>query len=115
MNCQDLNSVLDTHAPEQLGSAQRRDIEQHFASCQTCREAWAVYDELVATPIPETPRDLRRSIAVALEEQEPSDAIKARRSIIIGSLLVVGATVATTFTLGLGQHERYAPEPDQAC
>ena len=105
MNCQDLNSVLDMHAPEELSSAQRRDIERHFASCQTCREAWAVYNEFVTEPIPETPRDLHRRIATALEEQEPSDAGRVRRSIIIGSVLVVGAAFATTLPFGLAQRE----------
>ena len=114
MNCQSLSSVLDLHAPEELSAAQKRDIEQHFASCQTCREAWAVYEELIVAPIPETPRGLQRRIATALEEQAPSDAFRSRRSIIIGSVLVVGATVATTFTFGLTQEKRMHLEPEHA-
>jgi hypothetical protein len=109
MNCQELNAVLDTHAPEQLGSAHKRGIEQHFASCQACREAWAAYSEVVAAPIPEAPRDLHRRIATALEEQEASDAGRVRRSIIIGSVLVFGAALAAPLTLGLAQRERICP------
>jgi hypothetical protein len=112
MNCQDLNCVLDTHAPEQLSSVQKRDIERHFASCETCREVWAVYNEFVAEPIPAMPQDLHRRIATALEEQEPKDAGRVRRSIIIGSVFVVGTTLAT-LTLGLAQRERMCPRtPD---
>lgn len=109
MNCQDLSSVLDMHAPDELSPGQKRDIERHFASCQTCREAWAVYDELVAEPLPETPRDLHRRIATALEEQEASDARRVRRSILIGSVLVVSAGLATSLTLGLAQREPMCP------
>jgi hypothetical protein len=109
MNCQDVHSVLDTHAPEDLSSAQKKDIERHFGSCEMCREAWAVYNEFVAQPIPETPRDLHRRIATALEEQAPTDAGRVRRSIIIGSVLVAGAAMATTLGLGLASPERMCP------
>ena len=73
MNCQDLNSVLDTCAPGEVSAGQKRDIERHFASCEECREAWAAYREIVTQPIPDTPRDLERRIATALDEQEASD------------------------------------------
>jgi anti-sigma factor RsiW len=109
MNCQNLNSLLDMQAPEELSAAQKRDVESHFASCATCREAWAVYNELVAEPIPDAPRDLHRRIAMALEEAEPSDAGRLRRSIITGGALVVGAALAKTLTLGWAQSERMCP------
>ena len=106
MNCQDLNSVLDTHGPGELSPAQKRDIDLHLVSCRTCREAWAAYNELVAEPIPETPRDLHRRIETALEDPGTSDVSRARRSIIIGGACVVGAALATTITVGLPQRER---------
>jgi len=106
MNCQDFNSVLDTLALTELSAAQTRDIERHFASCQTCRDAWAAYRELAAAPIPETPPGLHRRIATALEEQEQSDAHRLRRTIITGGMLVAGAALATTLSLGLVQNER---------
>ncbi len=109
MNCQELNTVLDTHASDQLDAAHKRDIERHLASCQACREAWAAYNELVAAPIPDTPRDLHHRIATALREQASSEASPVRRSIIIGSVFVAGATLATTLTLGLAQRERASP------
>lgn len=109
MNCEKLNTVLDTHAPEQLSSADKRDVERHFASCQTCRDAWAAYNEFVAAPIPEAPRDLHRRIATALEEQEASDASRVRRSIIIGGVLVFGAAATMPLTFGLAQRERICP------
>lgn len=114
MNCQSLSSVLDSHAPGELGSAQKRDVDEHLASCRTCREAWAVYAEIVAVPIPETPPGLQRRIATALDEQEPGVAFRSRRSIIVGSVLVAGATVATALTFGLTQQERMRLQPDHA-
>jgi len=109
MNCRNLNSVLDSQALEELSFAQKLDIELHFASCRECREAWAIYSEIVAAPIPDTPRDLRRRIAAALDEQEPGDVVRARRSIITGGALVVGAALATTLTLGLTPREPACP------
>ena len=94
MNCRNLNSVLDSQALEELSFAQRRDIERHLASCRECREAWAIYREIAAAPIPDTPRDLRRRIAAALDEQAPGDVARVRRSILTGGALVVGAALA---------------------
>lgn len=102
MNCQDLNFVLDTHPPEELSSEQKRDVERHLASCQTCREAWAAYSELVAEQVPETPRHLEGRIESALGAEEPTDASRVRRSILIGSLLLAGSAAA--MTLGLAPH-----------
>jgi anti-sigma factor RsiW len=105
MNCQDLNSILDQHVREDLSFAQTRDIERHLATCQACRDAWAVYNELVAQAIPETPQDLHRRIATALDGQELEHERRVRRSILVGSALVVGAAVVKTLSLGLEQRE----------
>jgi hypothetical protein len=103
MNCESFNSVLETCDPDELSAAQKRDIERHLASCHECREAWAVYDELVKEPIPATPPDMHRRIFKALDEQEPSDPGRVRRSIITGGALVIGAALATKLTFGLGE------------
>ena len=106
MNCQELHSVLDVHRQEDLSPAQRLDIESHFASCETCRETWAVYRELCAAPIAETPKDLRRRIAAAIDAKASHDVRRVRRSIILGGVLVVGAAMAKTLSLGVEQRER---------
>jgi predicted anti-sigma-YlaC factor YlaD len=107
MNCQELNSVLDTHPQNELSSSQRREVEGHFSSCRACREVWAAYGELIAEPIPETPQNLNRRIAAALDEQEADHAVRVRRSIVLGGVLFLGAAMATT--LGVVQRERMYP------
>jgi hypothetical protein len=52
---------------------------------------------------------LHRRIATALEEQEPTAASRVRRSIILGSVLVAGAAMATTLGLGPASPERMCP------
>lgn len=107
MNCQELHAFLDTHAPTDRSSPQRRDIDRHLASCPTCRESWAAFNEVAAAPVPRTPPALQRRIAAALEAEEPGEARRAaRRSIVVGSLFFAGAAVATTLTLGFEPRER---------
>jgi hypothetical protein len=106
MNCQELHAILDTDPREKLTAAQQQDVETHFGSCQLCREAWAVYRELVSERIPQTPRDLQRRVAKAIDAKTPEKVRRLRRSIVLGSVLVVGAAVAKTLSLSPERSEQ---------
>jgi hypothetical protein len=106
MNCQELHAILDTHSQENLTAEQQHQIEVHFSSCQTCGEVWAVYREFVSEQIPQTPPDLQQRIAAALDAEAPEKVRGLRRSILLGSVLVVGAAVAKTLSLNLERGEQ---------
>jgi hypothetical protein len=106
MNCQELHAILDTDSQEKLTAAQQQDVETHFGSCQTCRETWAVYRELVSEQIPQTPRDLPQRVAKAIDAKAPEKVRGLRRSIVLGGVLVVGAAVAKTLSLNLERSEQ---------
>ena len=99
MNCQELHAILDTHSQETLTAEQQHEIEMHFGSCHTCSEVWAVYREFLAEQIPQTPPDLQQRIAEAVDAKAPEKLRGLRRSILLGSVLVVGAVVAKTLSL----------------
>ncbi len=103
MNCQEVNFILDARAPEELGPTERQAVELHFTSCQGCRDAWAAYRELASQPIPKTPPDLRLRIATALAARAPAETRWPRRSLLLGSVLAVGAAVAAGVALQVAQ------------
>lgn len=106
MNCQELHAILDTHSQENLTAEQQHEVEVHFGSCQTCCEVWAVYREFVSEQIPQTPPDLQQRIAEAVDAKAPEKVRSLRRSILLGSVLVVGAAVAKTLSLNLERGEQ---------
>lgn len=101
MNCEQVSSVLDAHAPEALTLRQRQDVDRHFASCCECRAAWAAYRELAAETVPATSRGLARRIAAALAAYGPVRARTLRRSFALGAALAVGVAAAATIALQL--------------
>lgn len=96
MNCQEINFLLDANSPEDLSIRQKQAVDQHFESCQACREAWAAYREVSALQIPQTPQILRSRIAVAVA---PNEVRAIRVPFIIGGVLAVGAAVAAAVAL----------------
>lgn len=96
MNCQEINDILDSSASDEFREEQKQAIERHFESCEACRAAWAAYREVSALQIPRTPPQLHSRIAAALA---PTEAHSGRRSLIVGSMLVLGAAVAATVVL----------------
>jgi hypothetical protein len=103
MNCQEVNFMLDVHAPEDLRPGERQTVELHFASCQACRDAWAAYREIAAQPIPKMPQDLRLRIAVALAARAPAETRWPRRSLLLGGVLAVGAAVAAGIAMQVAE------------
>ena len=103
MNCQEVNFILDARAPEELGPSERQSVELHFTSCPGCRDAWAAYRELAAQPIPKTPPDLRLRIATALAARAPAETRWPRRSLFLGGMLVVGASVAAGIAMQVAE------------
>jgi HEAT repeat protein len=99
MNCQEINFLLDANSPEEHSISQKRAIDQHVESCQACREAWAAYREVSAIQIPQTPESLHSRIMAGVA---PTDAQAIRRTLIFGGMLAVGAAVAATVALRLG-------------
>lgn len=94
MKCHEINYILDTRGSGELHDGQKEAVDQHFATCRACREAWAAYREVSALQIPPTPQVLRSRIAIA------SNEVRAKRlPLIVGGLLAVGAAVATTVAL----------------
>ena len=106
MNCQELHAILDSHSKESLTAEQQLQIDTHFGSCRTCGEAWAVYREFVSERIPQTPPGLQQRIAEAVDATAPEKVRGLRRSILLGSVLVVGAAVTKTLSLNPERSER---------
>lgn len=71
MNCREFDSLLNEHAHEALGSAERRELNAHLASCQRCAEAWWAYETMRAEvpPVPEAA--LLDRISQALGREAP--------------------------------------------
>lgn len=108
MNCLEINRILDTHAPEELSTGQKQAVELHFASCETCRDAWMSYREIAAETLPRTPRDLRVRIAAAIAARAPAEAGGRRRSLLVGGLFAIGAAVAAGIALQVTER---TPDP----
>ena len=96
MNCQEINSILDSSASGEIHAEQKQAIERHLESCRACRDAWAAYRELSALQIPRTPPHLHSRIAAALL---PAKARVVQRPLIVGGILVLGVAVAATVVL----------------
>jgi predicted anti-sigma-YlaC factor YlaD len=104
MNCRQLHSVLDAERAASL--AEREAVDEHLAACAECRETFAAFGALVAEPVPKPPPDLQRRVAAAIDDCASSDALRLRRSLVLGSVLVVGAAVAKTLSLGIERGQR---------
>jgi DNA-binding transcriptional regulator PaaX len=66
MNCPEVDQLLDSVEHDALPATHKRAVDEHVASCWDCREAWEAYRRLIATPVPPTPRELRRRVLDAL-------------------------------------------------
>jgi hypothetical protein len=110
MNCQQIDLILDAGPLETLASGARQAVEHHFASCQTCREGWAVYREIADAPIPRMPPHLYARIAAAVAGRDAGEARRSRAWIGIGAVLLVGGALGAT---ALMQIVERAPEPVQ--
>jgi hypothetical protein len=43
MNCSDIAEILDNRNVEQLGAAERQDVESHLAACPECARDWELH------------------------------------------------------------------------
>jgi HEAT repeat protein len=109
MNCEEINFILDANASEALTPAQKQTVEHHFASCCECRAAWAAYREIAAERPPAAPPSLASRVAAALAASRPVHIRTLRRSLVIGSLLGIGAAAAATIALQFGDFTPAAP------
>jgi HEAT repeat protein len=111
MNCREINSLLDSDAPDALAPEARQAVDRHLASCRACRESWAIYRAIADAPVPRMPRQLGARIAAAVAARGAAETRRARGWIGIGAVLVVGAALAATAVVQLGER---APETDAA-
>jgi HEAT repeat protein len=111
MKCEEVNFILDAHAPDALTLRQKQAVDQHFAACCECRAAWAAYRELAAVAIPTTPLTLRPRVAAALAACAPPGARAVRRSLAIAGALLVGAAAAATIAIQLSDRAPSRAEP----
>ncbi len=95
MNCADVDRILDSQGSDALTPNYKRAVDTHLASCRGCRDAWAAYRELMAKPVPVTPRELRhRVMGAVLAAQKPRASRPVRLAISIA--LLAGAAAAST-------------------
>lgn len=95
MNCHELNRIIETKDANDLGVTEKAAIERHFASCGSCRNAWASFAEIVSEPMPAISPALRSRIDQLIAARLPTRPKSVRRAFIGGSLLVLGAAAAT--------------------
>jgi hypothetical protein len=95
MKCLDVNLMLDARGFEALSAPEKHAADLHFASCNACRDAWAVYREIAAQEPPKTSNDLPLRVATALAAAAtPAETRWLRRSLLGGGVLVIGAAMA---------------------
>jgi HEAT repeat protein len=98
MNCAEVDRSLASQGSDTLAPKHTRAVDEHFASCRDCREAWAAYRRLIAEPVPVAPRELRHRVMGALlaaRQSKPRSARPVR--LAVGIALLVGAAAASTW------------------
>lgn len=99
MNCQEINLLLDTESPEDLGIERKLAVDRHLESCNACHEAWAAYREASVLQVPRTPKGLHSRIMAAVA---PTNKYSIQRSVIVGGVLAVGAALAAVVAYQFG-------------
>ena len=112
MNCHELNRILETKDANDLGVTEKGAIERHFASCGTCRSAWASFAEIVSEPIPAISPELHSRIDQLIAARLPARPRSARRAFVGASLLVLGAAAATIVLQVGDRDEELVATPD---
>lgn len=98
MNCAEVDRILASKGSDALTPKHKRAIDEHFASCRDCRDAWAAYRRLIAEPVPVTPRELRHRVTAALLAARQSKPRAARPvRLALGIALLAGAAAASTW------------------
>lgn len=92
MNCQDFNQLMDSDSPGGHAPLLCEEIDQHLASCRTCREEWTNWRDMAALEVPATPVALRARIASALPTSR--NAGRNFRPYLVGGVLLVSAAAA---------------------
>lgn len=106
MNCQRIDTVLDSHAIGALSAADRAEIASHLEGCRRCADAWLSHEMLQGeTPEPPAAGLYDRVLAATVDG---TGAARHRRSTI--GLAAAAGLVAFVFA-GLWLTERDAPQP----
>lgn len=113
MKCHEINYILDKKGSGEPDADQNAAVDEHFATCRPCLEAWAAYREVSALQIPPTPEVLRSRITATSKD------VRAKRvPLIVGGFLAIGAAVAAAVAFRItddtSEHETLVEETSLA-
>ena len=97
MNCKDISRILDECEIAGLTAAAQAAVAAHCESCAGCDAQWQIGNRLLGfradtPPVPPALRERARELEAAQDGAGGRPLV--RRPVIIGSLLLFGATAA---------------------
>ncbi len=101
MSCNDIASILDTHRSARLAGAERAGVDAHLAVCTDCTAAWDAQRELLALRVPPVPATLLERALLASRLPQSAPPRRARLAVVVGSVLLAGAALASLTIVSL--------------
>lgn len=99
MPCQEVSEMMSLELDGALSDKERRSFEAHLAACGECQKEWALFRRINSAykmvKFTQPPPGLTEAVMARIRHQ----ALK--RSIVRGSLLVMGASLLAALTIGL--------------
>jgi hypothetical protein len=110
MNCHDISLLLDTRDIRRLTTTERQSVETHLQDCAECAHDWRTQQRVLGGQVPAMASDLPARIWSSLEPSASTKLtrLRARGTLLLGSLLLIGAAAAMFGWLLLRDVE---PEP----
>jgi protein dithiol oxidoreductase (disulfide-forming) len=114
MNCQQIDSILDSHGVDALSTADRAAFDCHLQDCDRCADAVRSY-ELLRSELPRNPEPARREqmIAVAIDSMQLQPKPTTSRR-LVWSCGIAATVVVVVAAAVIADRLRSSPEPELA-